>query len=110
MANNNSPEKKRIRKKLNESYLRAEGLLQEIYKYEYLFRINDGETANNLSDDAHDAKDDLLKELDSVEGIMSLNMRGTRKRKRNNNNNNNRNNNRSTRSRRNTLTPGSFPF
>lgn len=100
MANNNSSEKKKIRRKLNESYLRAEGLLQEIYKYEYLFRINDGETANNLSDDAHDAKDELLKELDSVEGIMSLNMRGTRKRKRNNNNNNN---NRSTRSRRNSL-------
>ena len=111
MANNNSPEKKRIRKKLNESYLRAEGLLQEIYKYEYLFRINDGETANNLSDDAHDAKDDLLKELDSVEGIMSLNMRGTRKRKRNNNNNrnnNNRNNRNNTRSIRNTLIAGSF--
>ena len=111
MANNNSPEKKRIRKKLNESYLKAEGHLKEIYKYEYLFRKNrknDGETADKYSNAAHDFKDALLNEIDTVEGIMSLNMRGTRKRKRNNNNSSN--NNRSTRSRRNTLTPGSFPF
>jgi hypothetical protein len=89
MANNNTHEKKELRKKLNKSYLRAESLLQEIYKNEYLFLVNEGDKAQHFSNTAHDMKDDLLKELDQYEGMMSLNMRATtRKRKRKNNNNN----------------------
>jgi len=113
MANNiNTAEMKRIRKLLNKSYLKAESLLQDIYKYEYLFRVNEGEGTHVLSDEAHDAKDELLKELDTVDGIMSLNMRPTtRKRKRNNNNNSNNNSNtRSRRSRSGSSGIGSFPL
>jgi hypothetical protein len=79
---------KKIGKLLNKSYLKAEGLLKRLYENEYNFQIKKN---TNYSHAAHDLKDELLKELDSIEGIMSMNMRGTRKRSRNNNKNSNNN-------------------
>lgn len=73
----NKSEDKRIGKILNKSYLKSEGILKKIYEYEYMYHIDpDNDKKQMYSDSAHEFKEDLLKELDSFEGVMSMNLRG----------------------------------
>jgi len=71
-------EKNKIRKTLEKSYFETNKLLKEIYESEYFFRVE--KDRQNLSNNAHNKKDDLIEKLNNV---MSLSLRGrTRKRSR----------------------------
>jgi hypothetical protein len=103
-------EKNKIRKTLEKSYFETNKLLKEIYEFEYFFRVE--KDRQNLSNSAHNKKDELIEKLNNV---MSLSLRGrTRKRIRGPFNVNNSNgsasnrsgSNRSGSNRSGSLTPG----
>jgi len=78
MSEITNSEKKKIRKTLEKSYFETNKLLKEIYEFEYFFRVE--KDRQNLSNNAHNKKDDLIEKLNNV---MSLSLRGrTRKRSR----------------------------